>query len=131
MAELPGNSLRGVPKAKPRMAYTQATASGKRMVLRARIPTGRRVDAAGLLGTSCSSTTTSPVTRDRQPHFRQRVQRAFAVEFLCPIGGLVDRLDGDYSDIAIEEAATEYRVSPWLTATHMENNGIGSTACIA
>lgn len=132
MCGLPGDSLRGVPKAKPRMAYTLATAGGKRMVFRARIPTGRRFDAARLLGDKLlvhNDESLRPATASHT--FRQKMQRAFAVEFLCPIEGLVDRLDGDYSDVAIEEAATSYRVSPMLVATHMENNGIGASGRIA
>jgi hypothetical protein len=56
---------------------------------------------------------------------RQKAQRAFAAEFLCPIAALVDYLDGDRSQEAIEEAADHYGVTPWMISSHLTNNGHG------
>lgn len=57
---------------------------------------------------------------------RQKVQRAFAAEFLCPIGGLTHYLNGDFSDDAMEDAAHHFRVSPWAIQTQLLNNGFVS-----
>ena len=56
---------------------------------------------------------------------RQRFQRAFAHEFLCPFKDLMEYLDTDrpYSD-AIERAADHFDVSKQMTGTTLVNNGI-------
>jgi hypothetical protein len=40
---------------------------------------------------------------------RQKFQRAFAAEFLCPINSLVEYLSEDFSDTALEDAALRFR----------------------
>ena len=53
------------------------------------------------------------------------MQRSFAAELLCPFDALLDRLDGDHSDDAIEEAANRFRVSPMLVArTRLDDSGM-------
>ncbi|MCY4005348.1 MAG: hypothetical protein OXE84_00745 [Rhodobacteraceae bacterium] len=42
---------------------------------------------------------------------RQKFQRAFAAEFLCPIDSLVDFLNGDFSESGVEDAADHYDVN--------------------
>lgn len=54
---------------------------------------------------------------------RQKYQRAFAAEFLCPIDALVDFLHGDYSESAIEEVATDFGVSEQTVESLLANNG--------
>lgn len=55
--------------------------------------------------------------------FRQKYQRAFAAEFLCPIDLLTSFLDGDFSSYAIEEAAAEFDVSEQTITSLLLNNG--------
>jgi hypothetical protein len=55
---------------------------------------------------------------------RQKVQRAFAAEFLCPVDDLTSYLDGDFSDDAIEDAATHFRVGTWAVESQLVNNGV-------
>lgn len=110
---------------KPPMAYSVSTKRGRRIVFRARVPTGRRFDAARLLGDKLlvrNGESLQPATRTRT--FRQKMQRAFAAELLCPFEALLGRLDGDYSDDSIEEAADRFQVSPLLVATRLENSGV-------
>ena len=110
---------------KPPMAYTVSTKRGSRIVFRARVSTGRRFDAARLLGDKLlvrNGEALQPATRTHT--FRQKMQRAFAAELLCPFDALLDRLDGDHSDDSIEEAAKRFRVSPMLVATRLENSGM-------
>lgn len=54
--------------------------------------------------------------------FRQKYQRAFAAEFLCPIDSLISFLGGDFSSYAIEEAATEFDVSEQTVTSLLLNN---------
>ena len=52
------------------------------------------------------------------------MQRAFAAELLCPFDALLDKLDDDYSDDSMEDAAKMFRVSPMLVAARLENRGM-------
>lgn len=53
---------------------------------------------------------------------RQKAQRAFAAQFLCPIGPLTAFLDGDYSDERLEDAAEHFRVSERAVRSLLVNN---------
>lgn len=55
--------------------------------------------------------------------FRQKYQRAFAAEFLCPIDALTSFLRGDFSTYAIEAAAEEFSVSEQTVTSLLRNNG--------
>ena len=125
MCGLPNGVIARSSPVKPPMAYTVSTKKGRRIVFRARVPTGRRFDAARLLGDKLlvrNAESLQPATRTHT--FRQKMQRAFAAELLCPFDALLDRLDGDHSDDSIEEAAKKFRVSPMLVATRLENSGM-------
>ncbi len=52
---------------------------------------------------------------------RQKEQRGFAAELLCPIESLDDRLKGDYSESAMEDAADAFNVSERVVASHLAN----------
>ena len=125
MCGLPDGVIAKSSPVKPPMAYTVSTKMGRRIVFRARVSTGRRFDAARLLGDKLlirNAESLQPATRTHT--FRQKMQRAFAAELLCPFDALLDRLDGDHSDDSIEEAAKKFRVFPVLVATRLENNGM-------
>lgn len=53
---------------------------------------------------------------------RQKYQLAFAAEFLCPMDILMEFLDGDISESAIEDAATEFKVSEQTVRAQLLNN---------
>ena len=55
---------------------------------------------------------------------RQKYQRAFAAEFLCPIGGLSDYLQDDFTETALEDAADNFEVSPETVKSLLANNGL-------
>lgn len=55
---------------------------------------------------------------------RQKIQRAFAAEFLCPIEGLKEFLNNEYSNEAIENAGLHFGVSPLAVRSHLANNGV-------
>lgn len=54
---------------------------------------------------------------------RQKFQRAFAAEFLCPINSLVEFLNGDLSEAALGEAANHFSVSERTVDSLLINNG--------
>jgi hypothetical protein len=54
---------------------------------------------------------------------RQKFQRAFAAEFLCPISSVVGFLAGDFTESAIEDAALHYGVSEQTVESLLANNG--------
>jgi hypothetical protein len=53
---------------------------------------------------------------------RQRVQRAFAAEFLCPIDELTAVLGDDLSDDSLENAALYFDVSARTIVSHLVNH---------
>jgi len=55
---------------------------------------------------------------------RQKLQRAFAAEFLCPITTLQEYLNGDLSEEAIEDAGEHFEVSSVMVRSHLANNGL-------
>ena len=55
---------------------------------------------------------------------RQKYQRAFAAELLCPLDALLSFLDGDFSTYAIEEAAANFEVSEQVATNLLLNNGV-------
>ena len=102
----------------------EAPQASGRIVLRSGYTTGRRFDLARLLGdriTSGLDERLLPATRART--FRQKRQRAFAAELLCPFDALTAVLSGDYSDQACEDAAQHFQVSPQTLRTLLVNHG--------
>lgn len=55
---------------------------------------------------------------------RQKYQRAFAAELLCPLDALSLFLDGDFSSYAIEDAAANFEVSEQVVTNLLLNNGL-------
>ena len=54
--------------------------------------------------------------------YRQKMQRAFAAELLCPIESLLGSLD-DLSYEAQQQAAERFKVSPLAVESQLTNNG--------
>ena len=54
---------------------------------------------------------------------RQKFQRAFAAEFLCPISSLIGFLGGNFTEPAIEDAASYFGVSEQTVESLLANNG--------
>ncbi len=54
---------------------------------------------------------------------RQKFQRAFAAELLCPIKSLVEFMDDDFSESAIESAVSLFDVSEKTIESQLVNNG--------
>ena len=98
-----------------------------RVVLRGRSALGRRFDMARVVGdrvfghARCvSDEPLSPATRSYS--YRQKAQRSFAVELLCPWHAIEGHFQGRYDQEDVEEVAEQYRVSDWVVAHVIENN---------
>ena len=98
--------------------------AGSRIVLRSRWRTGRRFEGARLLADWLLVGTDDrlrPATGAAT--YRQKMQRAFAAELLCPLGSLLDVLADDFSDDARVGAAERFGVSPLAVMAVLANNG--------
>ncbi len=96
---------------------------GSRVILRSRWRTGRRFELARLLADRLlveNEESLRPATRAST--YRQKMQRAFAAELLCPVASLVDFLNDDFSDDAREEAAERFGVSSLAVTSVLVNN---------
>lgn len=111
--------LSGVPagpiteaKAAPWSFALDEIHSKSRVLLRSKWETGRRFDLARILGDRLTITTPGRLLPVTQVYtYRQRLQRSFAAEFLCPWEALADLLKKDRSPEAIEDAAAHFMVS--------------------
>lgn len=95
------------------------------VVFRKKHPTSRRFALARIVADHVAADrvdTLLPATDAKTQ--RQKFQRAFAQEFLCPYDELLEFLDGKQpSDELIEEAAEHFVVSPLLVKTVLVNKG--------
>lgn len=97
-----------------------------RVAIAPRIMTGRRFALARVLGDFLATPDDEqvlPVTASKTA--RQKFQRAFAQQFLCPVNDLKAFLDTEEpSEDQIEEAASEFDVSPLLIRSTLVNQGL-------
>jgi hypothetical protein len=96
-----------------------------RIALCSKWETGRRFALARLLGDRLTALGTSrlfPATRART--YRQKIQRAFAAELLCPFTALEEFLDGDFSDENRDDAAAQFKVSERTVRTILVNHNL-------
>ena len=107
----------------PPMAFSLEQRGKDRIVLRSNWPAGRRFEAARLLGDALVvdvGERLRPATNAAT--YRQKMQRAFAAELLCPIESLLGSLD-DLSYEAQQQAAERFKVSPLAVESQLTNNG--------
>ena len=98
-----------------------------RFVPQRRHPVARRFEWARLIGGCADS-----IVRDGNTWLastnaktaRQKYQRAFAAEFLCPIEHLANFMNGDFSESRVEDAAAEFNVSDQTVSLQLRNNFI-------
>ena len=86
----------------------------------------RRYDAARLLGDKLiirrNAGALRPVTNTNT--FRQKMQRSFATELLCPLESLTEQLGSDYSDDSIKNAADHFIVPVSVVKLSMKKNRV-------
>ena len=102
-----------------------STGDGLRIALHQRYLTGRRFTLARLVADQVATPTEEwllPATNARTS--RQKFQRAFARELLCPTSDLLDFLGaGTPNDDDIDDAAAHFQVSDRVVAFALVNNG--------
>ena len=103
------------------------------VALRRPHPRGRRFALARLVGDHVVAKPADqwlPATETKTE--RQKFQRAFAQEFLCPYSELSEFLGTDQpDDYQIEEAADHFDVSPMLVSTTLVNKGAMDRSSLA
>ena len=94
--------------------------------LRKFYPPARRFELARFLGDALvtGSRSESWYVSSDIPTYRQKVQRAFAAEFLCPAEGALEQLCGDYSEPAVEQVAERFGVSPEIVENLIANQEV-------
>ena len=100
-----------------------------RIVLRSRWPTSRRFDMARIVGdrvfsmANCvSAEPLSPATSSYT--YRQKAQRSFAAELLCPWHAIEDDFEEGFDDTDIERVAAQFQVSERVVENVLDNNQI-------
>jgi len=99
--------------------------TGFRAMIRSPYPSNRRFHFARLLADDIlagSDESLLPVTRAKTA--RQKLQRAFAAELLCPFAALQEMLPPAPDDDDVETAARHFDVSPLLVRTLLVNKGV-------
>ena len=94
-----------------------------RIVLRSKWHDGRRFELARLLGDRISAPRNNrlfPATRSYT--YRQKMQRAFAAEFLSPFETVDEMLAGDYSVESQKDVANHFQVSELTIRTLLVNH---------
>lgn len=95
-----------------------------KFIPRKRHPLTKRFELARFIGDSILTEPTNEqwLTSTDLSTSRQKFQRAFAAEFLCPIAALRDFLDDDFSESAIEDAVEHFQVSETTVKSLLTNN---------
>jgi hypothetical protein len=95
-----------------------------RMVVRSKWETGRRFDVARLLGDRIEHGEGKLFAATASHTYRQKMQRAFAAELLCPVDAISAMLGEDRSVEGLEEVARHFKVSSLTVQTQLLNNGL-------
>ena len=95
---------------------------GARVVLRSANAEGRRFEMARLIGdlTFCKEGRLFPATATSS--YRQKAQRAFAAELLCPWEAIEPMLDDVSSEEDLIDIADHFGVSPLLVANRVDDH---------
>lgn len=81
----------------------------------------RRFAAARALGRMMTSPSTGLSVMTRSGRYLEKVERAFAAEFLAPASGIREVAQGDYSEDAIMQLAQRFKVSQSVIEHQIEN----------
>lgn len=104
------------------LSFMLATKGRARVALCSQWETGRRFDLARLLGDRLLGHAEPLAPATRAHTYRQKAQRAFAAELLCPYRAVCDFLGNDRSEERCEDAASHFNVSAWAVGWQLRNN---------
>jgi hypothetical protein len=94
-----------------------------KLLFRKRNRVGRRFEAARFIADQlCSAAVDKWLPLTDAGTSRQKLQRAFAAEFLCPIESLRSYLGDEFRDEAFEDAAEHFGISEKAVTSHLVNN---------
>ncbi len=93
-----------------------------KFVPRKKHPISKRFELSRYVGDFIQTGSNQWLTNTDLSTSRQKYQRAFAAEFLCPINGLINFLESDFSNEAIEDAAEHFDVSEQTISSLLANN---------
>ena len=124
LCSLPQDALAKPSKSDAPFSYMWSYGQTKKIVFNEMGSTNKRISSARLLGdkqlVSERIGALRPVTDTNT--FRQKIQRSFATELLCPSDALTDRIGTDYSAESIENTAKYFDVTPDVISTSLKNN---------
>ena len=107
------------------IAIREGNSGGLKFLLRKRNTSGRRFELARLYGDYLMAEESDRWLLETDAKTaRQKAQRAFAAEFLCPINALKNDLSGDFSQEAIDEVAGRFGVGSKAVETQLVNNNL-------
>jgi hypothetical protein len=113
-------------RAVPLIGFAVRNGGGSsKLFFRKRNRPGRRFEAARFISDTMFAPAEDrwlPATDSKTA--RQKMQRAFAAEFLCPKDSLLQFLDGDFADEKMDEAGEHFGVSSLAVKNHLANHGI-------
>ncbi len=131
MLKIPASVFQKTPAAGTRLPLGLAIRNGKsgdlKLLFRKRNRPALRFEVTRMIGDQISTPAQErwlPVTDTGTA--RQKTQRAFAIEFLCPISALDAYLKHDFSVEAVEEAGEHFGVSELAVRSHLANKLHGS-----
>ena len=113
-------SAEGVQPAQ--LSFVIGAGEHKLVALRSKWETGRRFDLARLLGDRLLGQDEPLLPATRSHTYRQKAQRAFAAELLCPFAAVREFLDDDRSEERCNDAARHFKVSPLAISSLLINN---------
>lgn len=94
-----------------------------KLLFRKRSRAARRFEAARFIGDHlCAGNHDRWLPVSDASTARQKVQRAFAAEFLCPIESLRDYLGSEFSPEAFEDASEHFGISEMAVKSHLANH---------
>lgn len=101
--------------------------SGARVVLRPKMETGRRFELARLVGDRAFGAATGSTAEPLWPatdtfSYRQKMQRAFAAELLCPFAAVEEMTRSDDSEERQRGVAKHFDVSELMVRTQLVNH---------
>lgn len=116
------------PTGKARAAVAERKTDGSMdYVSRKKHPLGKRFEFARFIADEVGRRNTTDQTywlaATDLSTSRQKFQRAFAAEFLCPVDSLVDFMEDDFSETSIEDAANHFSVSGRTVESLLKNSG--------
>ena len=124
---LAGGDMRPSP-----LSFVLTARGHTRVVLRGKRETGRRFDLARLLGDRLLGQNGPLLPATQANTYRQKAQRAFAAEFLCPYDAVCEFLGQDRSEERCDEAARHFNVSPLaISSLLLNNHGLDTAVSVA